>query len=229
MKKIRNWVQAEFGGFLLALVLRLLYWSIRWQKHPLLLPDAAPIKGPRIYVFWHNRQVMMPCLCRTAIRHGKMRDVVSLSSAHRDGRIVARATAYMGLESVSGSSTRGGVEALVKLIRLIHAGKNLAITPDGPRGPVYKVKLGVLKAAQRGGAPIFPCAYAVSSFWRLKSWDGLIIPKPFSRGVAVVGDALEIPPNISEEELLKFAERLERRLMSVTERADAAVGLPAKL
>ena len=152
-----------------------------------------------------------------------MRGVATLISAHRDGRLIARAISHMGLDSVAGSSTRGGVEALTKLIRLLRTGKDLAITPDGPRGPIYKVKLGILKTAQKGAAPIFPCAYAASSYWRLKSWDQMIIPKPFSRGIAVIGEPIEVPAKSNDQDLLKIAERLERRLLTVTESADKAL------
>ena len=225
MMRIRDWVQIEIGGFLLSLVLRILYASMRWQTHPLFRSDAPLITGPRVFAFWHNRQVMMPCLCHKAIRAGKMRPAATLISAHRDGRLIARAISYLGLESVVGSSTRGGTEALIRLIRILQAGKDLAITPDGPRGPIYKVKLGVLKAAQKGAAPIYPCAYAASSYWRLKSWDQMIVPKPFSRGVALIGEPLVVPAHCNDQEMQKIAERLERRLMAVTESADQALGL----
>lgn len=223
MKRLRNWIQAEAGGLLLSILLRLLYWSMRWAPHPLLQNDAIAMKAPRIYTFWHNRQVMMPCLCRTAIRRGKISRVSTLISAHRDGRLIAKAISYLGLDSIAGSSTRGGVEALTKMIKCLRSGSDLAVTPDGPRGPIYKVKLGALKAAQKSSVPIFPCAYAASSFWRLKSWDQMIIPKPFSRGIALVGEPLQVPANSSDEDLQRIAERLERRLIAITEKADQAV------
>ncbi len=136
-------------------------------------------KEPVIYAFWHNRQLMTPALF---LKHEKVyrKKVNVLISAHADGRIIANIVKKIGLQSVAGSSTRGGSEALLQLIELVKSGEDVAITPDGPRGPIYKLKAGVIKLARETGAQVVPISMNASSYWEFGSWDKLRLPKPFS-------------------------------------------------
>ena len=110
---------------------------------------------PIIIAFWHGRQLMMPLAYR-----GQAASI--LISQHRDGEIIARIMKYFGFGSIRGSSTRGGMQALHKLVAAGHEGQDLVITPDGPRGPVCRVQTGVMYLAMLTGFPIVPLTFASS-------------------------------------------------------------------
>lgn len=143
--------------------------------------DALRATGaPIIYAFWHGE--LLPLLYS---HRGD--DVAVLVSAHHDGEIVARIAERLGLSTVRGSSTRGGVRALMDLVRVLESRRSTAVTPDGPRGPARQFAPGTLVAAQRTGAPIVPIAVRASRAWRLRSWDRFLVPKPFARVHLVYG------------------------------------------
>lgn len=134
------------------------------------LHDAG--KG-RIYCFWHSQLLSLSYLFRNT---GKTA-VVSESS---DGRKAAAVAERWGHTIILGSSTRGGVAALRRCVRTLQQGKNIVITPDGPRGPRESAKTGVAQIALLSGASVIPVAALPSSAWQLKSWDRFSIPKPFA-------------------------------------------------
>jgi lysophospholipid acyltransferase (LPLAT)-like uncharacterized protein len=145
---------------------------------------------------------------------------VTLISRHRDGRIIAKAVSWFGIGSVEGSSTRGGSEATLRLLEKLREKCVVAITPDGPRGPIYKPKDGAVKIAQLSGASIYPAAFSAEKYWKFKSWDQMILPKPFSRAVFVQGEPINVPADASEGELQRYSSMLESGLKAVTESAD---------
>jgi len=129
---------------------------------------------PVIFVFWHGQ--LLPL-----VHIHRHEGIVVLVSEHGDGEIIAGIIEQWGFGTVRGSSTRGGITGLRGLVRAARAGKDLAVTPDGPRGPRGVCKPGALVAAQLTGCPIVPLAVAASSAWTLSSWDGFLVPKPFAR------------------------------------------------
>jgi lysophospholipid acyltransferase (LPLAT)-like uncharacterized protein len=133
-----------------------------------------------IFAIWHGH--LLPGLW-----HHREEGVTVLISEHRDGEIVARAATSLGYGLIRGSTTRGGGRALISLVRELRAGHEIAITPDGPRGPARKFAPGALVAAQRSDAFILPVAVSASRSWRLKSWDRFMIPKPFARVTIAYG------------------------------------------
>jgi lysophospholipid acyltransferase (LPLAT)-like uncharacterized protein len=167
-----------------------------------------------ILAFWHNRVVMMPVAYRG-------RKLCIMNSQHRDGEIATRAVARWGIRSVRGSATRGGAGGFLQLVNAFRAGYDLAVVPDGPRGPRYIVKPGVIHLARATGAPIIPVTYAPSRKRQLHNWDGLIIPLPFSRIVYVVGDPLDVPRHATDDEIETKRLELESRLNAITAAADA--------
>jgi lysophospholipid acyltransferase (LPLAT)-like uncharacterized protein len=102
-------------------------------------------------------------------------------SEHRDGEIIARIVESFGFKTIRGSSSRGAARALIGIVRELERGSEVAVTPDGPRGPARRFASGALVAAQRVGVPIVGVGVFASSAWRLNSWDRFMIPKPFSR------------------------------------------------
>lgn len=172
---------------------------------------------PVVYILWHNRFFCVPPAWKRLC--GKFRKTVALSSASKDGDIVARAMAVFGLGSVRGSSSRRGVAALVGLKRALEAGSDVCITPDGPRGPRYRIQPGFLKLAQTTGASIIPIHVRFSSAWRLKTWDRFVIPKPFSRVEVVFASPITIPRNIDESSFETERINLETLLVNGTDDA----------
>lgn len=150
----------------------------------------APGAKPAIWIFWHNRLFIIPWAYRKALGDRKG---AALTSASKDGEIVAAFLARFRIRAVRGSSSRRGVAALIELIRLVREGYTIGITPDGPRGPRYTLNPGVITLAEKTGAAICPVRVHYSSYWQLGSWDGFMIPKPFSR-VEIVLDTLERVP-----------------------------------
>lgn len=167
-----------------------------------------------IVAFWHNRVVLMPLANRG-------RKLCIMNSQSRDGEIATRALKRWGIHSVRGSATRGGAGGFLQLVRAFRAGYDLAVVPDGPRGPRYQVKPGVIHLARVTGAPILPVTYAASRMRQLRSWDRLIIPLPFADIVFVVGEPLHVPRHATDAEAEALRAELETRLNAITAAADA--------
>lgn len=174
------------------------------------LTDPGKLEGPAITMLWHNRVfVCAPVWKKLA---GKHREVSVLTSPSRDGTILARSMGVLGFKAVRGSSSRGGAAALIALRRVLRAGEDVAITPDGPRGPRYEVQGGVVKLAQSSGVPLVPMHARCSSAWRLSTWDGFVIPKPFSRVTIVFDEALVVPRELDEDGFETWRAKLEQVL-----------------
>jgi hypothetical protein len=159
---------------------------------------------PFVFAFWHGE--MLPLLWRH-----RSDGVSVLISLHKDGEIIARICEALGLRTVRGSTTRGGGRALLGLVRELEAGYEVAVTPDGPKGPRHTFAPGALMAAQRAGAPVIPMVIHASSAWHLKSWDRFTIPKPFAKVRIVYGDPTYVSgstPREATEETSRFAEML---------------------
>jgi hypothetical protein len=178
--EVRTNRKSAMLGTLAGWTMKLLAATLRMEVRDLCgIGGANSSMPPVIYALWHNRFFCVPpAWNRICYGHRK---TVALTSASHDGDMVARAMAVFGLGSVRGSSSRRGVAALVGLKRALNEGLDICVTPDGPRGPRYKVQPGVIKLAESTGAPIIPIHVRFSSAWRLKTWDRFVIPRPFSR------------------------------------------------
>ena len=147
-----------------------------------------------------------------------------LISQHRDGEMIARTMGWFGHDSIRGSSTRGGTSALKAVVKQLRAGKDVAFTPDGPRGPRHRVQGGVIQAARLGGVPIVPVTFSAHPAKIFASWDRFLLPGPFSRGAFLYGAPLKVPRDASGEEVEACRLRLEEQMRELTERADGVVG-----
>jgi lysophospholipid acyltransferase (LPLAT)-like uncharacterized protein len=134
--------------------------------------------GPLLFVVWHNRLFTAAAFLNRYRPHRRMHALVSAS---RDGAWLAAFFEACGLAAVRGSSSRMGPEAARSLVGILKAGEDAGITPDGPRGPVYEFKPGALVVARTARPTVALCAMDIESAWRLRSWDGFYLPKPFSR------------------------------------------------
>ncbi|HST07858.1 MAG TPA: lysophospholipid acyltransferase family protein [Gemmatimonadaceae bacterium] len=189
-------------------------WRYRVKNGAALAAARATRRG-FVFSLWHGH--LLPLLW-----HHRGQGVLVLISEHKDGELVARAATSLGFGLIRGSTTRGAGRALISLVRSLEAGKEVAVTPDGPRGPARKYAPGALVAAQRSKTDILPVAIAVSSAWRLKSWDGFMIPKPFARVTVAYGEPTGVraaDPRGAADEAPRFEALMEKTVDSA--RSDA--------
>lgn len=173
--------------------------------------------GKFIFAIWHNRLALSIILYQRYVhRYEPARRMAALVSASRDGGLLAQILEYFGVEPIRGSSSRRGGQALVEMSTCAERGYDLAITPDGPRGPRYEVQDGVITTAQVTGLPVVPVSYHLGWKIRLNSWDGFQIPLPFTRCNITTGKPLNIPREISDEQREEFRKQLEQALREIT-------------
>ncbi len=176
--------------------MRLLYASC---KKRFILPKELPCE-PFIVAFWHGELLMQPFLYK---RVRGSHPVAVMISEHFDGELIARTIEHFGFSAIRGSSRRGGAKVLVAAIKKLKEGYDIAITPDGPRGPRHSVASGIVALSQKTGAKIVPFSYEASAFWQLKSWDHFTIPKPFSTLFFRVGEPFDVA-GLEEDEAKEF-------------------------
>ena len=201
---------AAFAG---ALALRLL--AATWRRERVLAPDyeRALRAGEKfVYVFWHSG--ILPL---TMDRVGE--GIAVLVSQHHDGELVARLLARLGYVTARGSSTRGGDSGMRELLAWAERGRELAVTPDGPRGPVEVAKDGAAYVAVRSGLRVVAIGVGAAGAWRLRSWDRFLVPQPFSRLAVTYGAPLALPGEGAEDRA-----RIESAIHEVTRAARQMVG-----
>jgi lysophospholipid acyltransferase (LPLAT)-like uncharacterized protein len=175
---------------------------------------------PLIYAVWHGRILMVPWLNAHLRRRFRARPIRALASRSRDGELIARFAGRFGIDAVRGSSSRGGADALRALVGALRGEADVAVVPDGPRGPRERAQMGVVALAALTGAPIVPFAFAACPSRRLGTWDRFLLPAPFARAAAVFGSPLAIPRAGARAEALAS---VEQALTAVTEAADRLV------
>jgi len=147
-----------------------------------------------------------------------------LISAHRDGRIIAGAMTYFGIETIAGSTSRGGSSALRAMLKRLKEGGCVGITPDGPRGPAMAASIGIVNIARLAGVPILPLTYATSRRRVLTTWDSFHLALPFGRGLYIWGDPIEIGGELDEAGLEDARCLVETRMVEMVQEADRRVG-----
>jgi len=204
--------------FLAAALIRLIRRTMRvtFVGHEVVERLAASNR-PYIHTFWHGHLFLMPYAYTG-------RGIAIMISDHRDGELIARTMSRFGHESIRGSTSSGGAMALRAAVRALRDGKDVGFTPDGPRGPRHKVQMGVIQAARMSGAPIVPVAFSASPRKVLGSWDGFIVPAPFSRGVFVYGAPIEVARGTDEQGMESARLQVEHALADATDRAEKATG-----
>ncbi len=162
----------------LSILARLWGATIRLRISPPELEILTREDSPTVIILWHNRLFLAASVFR---RFRKHRGVCGLVSASRDGAWLAAFFSLMGLGSVRGSSSQRTLESSRELIKTLQSGKDIGLTPDGPRGPRYDFKKGAVRVAKQAGAPIMLISGRLERAWRLRSWDRFYLPVPFSR------------------------------------------------
>ena len=170
-----------------------------------------------IFAIWHNRLSLALILYRRYVaRRDRSRKLAALVSASRDGGLLARILELFGVQPVRGSSSRRGAQALREMVSWGERGHDLAITPDGPRGPRYVVQEGVVSTAQLTGLPIVPVAYHLKWKFCAKSWDRFQVPLPFTLCEVTVGRVLRVPRAATDVEREALRAQLETELRGIT-------------
>ena len=167
--------------------------------------EANPGKG-LLYASWHRGLVF-------AVYWYRNRNVVSIASASEDGELAAQAARRFGWITARGSSSRGGRQAFREMEDYINKGYKGGLVADAPRGPRFVSKLGIIYLAKRTSRPIIPVIWNADRYWKLNSWDRMIIPKPFARIVALFDDdTIQVPSDASREECEEYRQHLDLRL-----------------
>lgn len=203
-------------AFLLASFIRLVYFTNRRSFH--YHPDALPyMQGEQnaIFAFWHGRMMMCPTICPPK---RQMRVLISL---HRDGILISSVIAHFNQLTISGSTSRGGKEALVEMLKCLKAGENVSITPDGPRGPAQIISPGTIAVAKLSGKPILPVTFSASRCKRFKSWDRFMLALPFGRISFCIGAPIAIAREADEAESESLRLQVEQAMNRLVEQADA--------
>ena len=193
-------------------MLRVLFVTLRLQIEDRSGLGKNILNRPVIICFWHNR-ILGITLSFLRRYPGRVRKGVHvLTSASRDGEILAQVMGQLRMGAVRGSSSRRGSRALRELVDLVEDGYDVAITPDGPRGPRYSFGAGAISLAQLTGAPITPMHAKFSRCFRMKTWDGFIIPLPFSQVSVTVDVPIYVPRKLDDEEFEAMRSRVEAHM-----------------
>lgn len=183
------------------------------RKRIVLEAGAGEILGRKqcIIALWHNR-TFTPCYVYRYCVDGKV-PMSMLTSASKDGALLSTVAGDYGMRTVRGSSHRRGAVGFRDMLRELNEGCCMCITPDGPKGPRYKSRGGVIRLASVSGLPILPLCIDIPSCWRIKkAWDGFVIPKPFSRINVLVKEPLYVPAGIDDDTQKEYMEKLDELL-----------------
>ncbi|MEW6652346.1 MAG: lysophospholipid acyltransferase family protein [Bacteroidota bacterium] len=209
-KNILRLIGIKTAGFLINILLK----TVRIK---IVNPDYVKIldKEKKNYVaaFWHGSMLIGWYLHRN-------RNFASLVSKSKDGDVLTAILEKWEFNVIRGSSSKGGNEALDTMLQLTEKNYRLAITPDGPTGPIYKMKAGAVITAKRSNVPLFLVGIGMKSKWILKSWDKFEIPKPFSKVAAIYSDPILVQPHISKEVTSKIIDDCELLLNKLQKEAN---------
>lgn len=215
----RNSALRGFACFLGSLYIRFIHATGQWRIENSAGPDKLIAEGKTfITCFWHGRLLMMSYAWPyTPTFH-------MLISDHADGQLIAKTINRLGFDTIAGSTRRGGGAALRAMVRTLKDGGYIGITPDGPRGPRMRASTGALALAKISGVPIVPLSYSASSWKMFQSWDRFVLPAPFSKGVFIWGEPIEVSPDADDAALERARQQLEAALTHLTQQADELSG-----
>jgi lysophospholipid acyltransferase (LPLAT)-like uncharacterized protein len=210
--KLRSPWLIRLIGFLGGVVLRRWMSTIRPRicfpdelRHP-----ADPRVERFVYAFWHDT-LLLPTAYSTRIH--------VLISQHGDGEMIAQICRHLRIGTVRGSTTRGGTQALLNMLKLSRRA-HLGVTPDGPRGPRRQVQVGLIFIASYTGLPIVPLGVGYQRAWRFRSWDRFALPWPWSEARCVVAPPISVPARLNREGLEHYRSLVEERLLKATAAAE---------
>lgn len=179
------------------------------------LAEARRAGKPILYAFWHGRQVAL-------FRANPEKKLFVMASKSRDGELQARVCERFGVSSVRGSSSRGALSAMLKLGRILKSGTSVGLAVDGPRGPVFTAKPGILMLARSHGCPVVPLTAGFKRKLELRSWDRFQIPAPFTKATVAWGTPVWVPADATEGDLEDAARRLTDEMRRLTAEVDGS-------
>jgi lysophospholipid acyltransferase (LPLAT)-like uncharacterized protein len=211
------------GQRLVLVVVPRLVWALvrvlglTWRYEVIAEDGVKPVvfgqkAGPEIYCFWH--QCVLPCTM-----YFRRSGAVILISRSFDGELITRILRMFGFDAVRGSSSRGAREGLLGLKTVIESGRTAIFTADGPRGPIFRTKMGPVKLAQMTGAPIGAFHLEPERAWTMHSWDRFLVPKPFTRICVSWAQWTRVPGDLPAEEFEPKREELNAALERARQRA----------
>lgn len=204
----------------MSLIMRAVYATCRKEVR---IPAASQVYidgvEPAVFCFWHGRMIMQPFM------KPKKRTMSVLISHHNDGALITATMLWFGIGSVRGSKKLGGAQALRSLLDVTARGGNISITPDGPRGPFQQAADGAAFVAANTSYPLLSISFSASRYWRFKSWDKFMMPKPFSRLVFVAAEPQHVTSGAADA-VQVATQQLQHTLSAITAEADTACGVP---
>ncbi len=225
-KFLKSWLQSPIVLNIISTVFYhyacLVGKTTKWQIKGLTQMNATWEKeGSFIFIGWHGRAMMLPYFW------DKKHPMNALVSLHHDGRMIAGLLEKFGMKTIGGSSTENSKSAAIDLMRSLKKGEAIAIIPDGPKGPSMTLSKSALYFAQKTGKPIIGATYSVKGSKILqKSWDSMLLPPLFSKGIFATTEAFYIPKGAQEDEIEKIRHNIEAQLNRLTWEADKSLGLP---
>lgn len=209
-KKLLNFLIKKILTPLVYAYMQLVGWTSHWRIIKRRQLDDIRKEGEIvIFTFWHNQLVLMPYWYKNSFPSKPLSVLISKS---KDGEYIRKIIEYFRFDVVRGSSSQGGQTALRGLIERLKKGNIIGITPDGPKGPRYKVQKGVIMLAQATGCRIFPAACDTSWKIVMRTWDRFRIPLPMGNIYAICGKPISVPADADKEELEKKRKELESEL-----------------
>lgn len=207
-----RWYQ-RLGAWLVFALVRVVAATLRYRWNDRSGCFSGPSSDPAIFCVWHNRLVLsMTAYYGYARKHNATAGLAAMVSASKDGGFLAAILECFHVQPVRGSSSRRGPQALLELTTWAERGYDLAITPDGPRGPCYVVQDGVMSLAQITGLPIIPFSYHLQWKLRVGSWDRFQIPLPFSRCEMNLEKPIRVPREANDAQREALRQELEQAL-----------------
>ncbi len=193
-----------------------------------ILPPLINLIFKTLKIFVHNETVLQKENYVLMFWHGKMlagwwlgrkNNFYGVVSQSKDGEILSRLLQSWGYRLIRGSSSRDSKEVMNQMVEALKSGYNLAITPDGPRGPSQKMKIGGLIAAVRAGKSIILCGVRYDKKIVFNSWDKFELPKPFSRVDVFLSNPKSFPAGLSNEEYERIRTQLEKELVALSNKS----------
>jgi len=223
----KAWAQS-LVSLLIASYVRFAHATSRWEVrgwHN--VQNQVDAGQPVILCFWHARMI----LSMYGWQHTHPLNM--LSTPHRDGKIAALSYNRLGINTIWGSTKKGGSEAARAMIKALKSGETVAITPDGPKGPRQRMQSSAIDIARMSGAKLVPVSAVSTNGKILNTWDRLQIPKPFGRGVVWIDAPIDVPRKASEDDFEALRQSVEDRLNAMTQELDQEFGFetpaPAEL
>lgn len=211
-----RWHQ-RFAAFVIHVGLKVISTTLRIRYEDRVGLRDGKFRSPAIYCIWHNRLALsMEAYHGYIKKHNDTAGLAAMASASRDGGMLIAVLEFSGVQPVRGSTSRRGPQALRELTTWARRNYDLAITPDGPRGPRYVVQEGIIALAQLTGFPIVPVTFNLDRKISVKSWDGFQIPLPFSRCEMIFDKPIRVPRETPETERENFRKQLEETMKNIS-------------